>query len=378
MSVASSGSLSPGGRTALPILADEAARQLRVCNACRYCEGLCAVFPALERRTDLSAGDLTQLANLCHDCRACYDACMYTAPHEFALNLPKALTEVRLTDYQGLVWPSRVPRLLSGWAGLVSGALIATLLMFGIAIANAGWSGVIAGTGAARSPYALVPYGVLVALMAAAMGYAFAVFTIAGCRYWHATRRSGQRVTAAVIGSSIVEAVTMRYLRGGGGDCYYPRDDEPSPRRRRLHALVAGGFTLCVASTVTAGILQDIAGIRPPYRWLSVPVLTGTAGGIGLLIGCCGLIALKAKSSGLTGVQAMTVKDYGLLVGLAFLALSGLATLLTRSTAAFGPVLLVHLAAVLLSFASAPYSKFVHLVFRFAALVRDNAERAAR
>ena len=29
----------------------EAERQLDICNACRYCEGYCAVFPALERRT---------------------------------------------------------------------------------------------------------------------------------------------------------------------------------------------------------------------------------------------------------------------------------------------------------------------------------------
>ena len=49
--------------------------------------------------------------------------------------------------------------------------------------------------------------------------------------------------------------------------------------------------------------------------------------------------------------------------------------LLTRDTAAFGVVLLIHLAAVILSFASAPYSKFVHVVFRFAALIRDQAEQ---
>ena len=28
----------------------EADRQLTICNACRYCEGYCAVFPALERQ----------------------------------------------------------------------------------------------------------------------------------------------------------------------------------------------------------------------------------------------------------------------------------------------------------------------------------------
>ncbi|MEN9982830.1 MAG: Citrate utilization protein, partial [Pseudomonadota bacterium] len=27
----------------------EVARQLQICNACRYCEGFCAVFPAMTR-----------------------------------------------------------------------------------------------------------------------------------------------------------------------------------------------------------------------------------------------------------------------------------------------------------------------------------------
>jgi citrate/tricarballylate utilization protein len=71
----------------------------------------------------------------------------------------------------------------------------------------------------------------------------------------------------------------------------------------------------------------------------------------------------------------MTVKDYGFLVALTFLALTGLATLLTRSTAAFGIVYLLHLAAIVLCFAAAPYTKFMHIVYRFLALVRDNLER---
>src|SRR3982751_5955294 len=36
--------------TRLEALVEEAQRVLAICNACRYCEGYCAVFPALERR----------------------------------------------------------------------------------------------------------------------------------------------------------------------------------------------------------------------------------------------------------------------------------------------------------------------------------------
>ena len=73
----------------------EARRQLTICNACRYCEGYCAVFPALERLLEVTRGDVTHLADLCHDCRDCYTACMYAPPHEFAVNVPAALSAVR-------------------------------------------------------------------------------------------------------------------------------------------------------------------------------------------------------------------------------------------------------------------------------------------
>ena len=78
----------------------EAERQLNICNSCRYCEGYCAVFPALERRTVLETGDITQLASLCHDCRACFQACMYAPPHEFAVDPPTILTAVRQASYR--------------------------------------------------------------------------------------------------------------------------------------------------------------------------------------------------------------------------------------------------------------------------------------
>jgi citrate/tricarballylate utilization protein len=377
MSADSFTSIAAAGRTSLDLLVGEASRQLSVCNACRYCEGLCAVFPALERRNLLTEGDVSQLANLCHDCRACYDACMYTAPHEWDINVPAALAQVRVADYRRLVWPSRVPRVMSGWAGLFCGALLATAVVFGIAVGHAGWSGLVASPDTAWSPYDLIPYWSLLVLLTAAAAYSVAVLAVAGWRYWRLVRGPGPRVTLGDAVRAVGYAATLRYLRGGGSECYYPDDERPSGARRRLHGLVAYGFGLCVVSTVSAGILQDIFDVQPPYSWLSVPVITGTAGGIGLVAGCGGLIALKVRSSAVTSFREMTVKDYGLLVALAFLALSGLATLLTRDTAAFGPVFLVHLAAVVLAFASAPYSKFVHLVFRFAALVQDNAERSA-
>jgi citrate/tricarballylate utilization protein len=366
---------SPDGRTRLSLLVDDAARQLDICNACRYCEGVCAVFPALSRRTVLDAGDISQLANLCHDCRACYDACMYTAPHEFDLNIPAVLTAVRLEDYRNYVWPARVPRLLRGWTGLFAGAVASAALFVGIAAGYAGWPAIVAAHDTAASPYLLIPDGVLIGLMLAAAAYSLLIGALAARSYWKATDGGDVTVPPSAVLKATWYALTLRYLRGGGVNCYYPQDDEPSPARRYLHILVVAGFGLCVLSTTAAAFLQDILGFQPPYGWLSVPVIAGTIGGVGLLTGCVGLLLIKARSSRVTSIAQMTVKDYGLLTALTFLALSGLAVLLTRDTAAFGIVLLIHLAAVILSFASAPYSKFVHVVFRFAALVRDNAEQ---
>jgi citrate/tricarballylate utilization protein len=367
-----------GPRTSLDLLVQEASRQLDICNACRYCEGFCAVFPALERRTVLSQGDVSQIANLCHDCRACYDACMYTAPHEFDLNVPKVLSAVRVADYRRYVWPRTVPRLLSGWSGVFAGAVVAIAVVLMVAVINVGFSGLLQDPAGSASPYALIPYPVLLVMMLAPAVFAVVVMGAAARTYWREIGGAPPgRTMATAVRQAVGYAATLRYLRGGGGDCYYPEDELPSAARRRLHGLVAYGFGLCLVSTVSAGIEQDFLGIDPPYAIVSAPVLSGLVGGVGLAAGCLGLLVLKARSSNVTSFAQMTIKDYGFLVSLLFLALTGLATLFTRTTSAYGLVLIVHLAAIGLTFAAAPYSKFVHLIYRFLALVRDNLERAA-
>ena len=78
-----------------------------VCNACRYCEGYCAVFPAMERRAAFGKDDIEYLAHLCHNCGECLDACQYAPPHEFAVDLPKTLAEIRERSYAEHAWPRR-------------------------------------------------------------------------------------------------------------------------------------------------------------------------------------------------------------------------------------------------------------------------------
>ena len=84
---------------------EEADRLMTVCNSCRYCEGLCAVFPAMEMRRAFSDGDLNYLANLCHSCGACYTDCQFSPPHEFNVNVPKTLAIARAESYAAYAWP---------------------------------------------------------------------------------------------------------------------------------------------------------------------------------------------------------------------------------------------------------------------------------
>jgi citrate/tricarballylate utilization protein len=56
-------------------------------------------------------------------------------------------------------------------------------------------------------------------------------------------------------------------------------------------------------------------------------------------------------------------------------SLSGLALLFLRQTSAMGVLLAVHLGFVLALFLTLPYGKFVHGLYRFAALVRFHIER---
>ena len=51
-------------------------------------------------------GDLNYLANLCHNCGACFYACQYAPPHEFAVNVPQTFAEVRTETYAKYAWPS--------------------------------------------------------------------------------------------------------------------------------------------------------------------------------------------------------------------------------------------------------------------------------
>jgi len=359
-------------------LAEEAERQLGICNACRYCEGYCAVFPALELRRSLEGGDIAFLAHLCHDCRACYYACMYAPPHEFGVNIPQVLSAVRRASYRRYSWPGLLARAFADHRIGVALAAAAVAL-----VAALGWGLVGPGRlfGAHRGPgafYEVIPYWAMLVPGLILSAYAVAVWLAGGARFWQeaggALRQAGG---LGALAGAARESATLRWLRGGGPECHYP-DARASPRRRILHALVFYGFLSALASTTLAAIYQDLLGRLPPYALTSAPVVLGTLGGVAMVAGSAGLLLLKLRSDPAPAEAGGTALDYVFLAVLGLAALTGLLTLVVRSTRAMGSLLTVHLGFVAALFITAPYGKFVHFLYRYLALVKNRLEQDRR
>src|SRR6476661_776692 len=111
-----SDALPTGPDVGMKALLTEADRQLTICNACRYCEGYCAVWPAMELRRTFKDSDVLYLSNLCFDCRACYYACQFAPPHQFAVNIPQIFAQVRTETYQDYSWPRLLARMVKSSA----------------------------------------------------------------------------------------------------------------------------------------------------------------------------------------------------------------------------------------------------------------------
>lgn len=293
----------------------EGERVFRICNACRYCEGYCAVFPAMERRQIFSAADLNYLANLCHNCGECLDACQYAPPHEFAVDVPTLLEEIRNASYREYAWPGPLPV----WI-LIPVGLLAPLLM-----AHRG-----------NEFYTVMPHATMVRLFGGVS--AFVVFALAMDlrRFW---RDCGEPVAAVT--SPVRDILTLRYSGGP---------------RRWFHHLTFYGFGLCFGSTTAAAFYHYVLQLKAPYGYFSLPVVLGTAGGVAIVIGTLGLLSLKHHST--------------FLVLLLLSAATGLTLLALRQSAVMSVLLIVHLGVVLALFLSLPYGKFVHAIYRSAALVR--------
>ena len=347
---------------------------MEICNACRYCEGYCAVFPAIELRRQFTSGDLSYLANLCHDCRGCYYSCQYAPPHEFALNLPKAFADLRLETYERYAWPRSLAALFRR-SGLTASVL--ALLCTGIFVwlARAPSFPAVSSENAGAF-YAVIPEAVMVAVTGAAFLFALLALAIGLFNFWRGTS-SPFALDAPSLRAAFADIFTLRNL-GGGGDGCNNRDESFSQSRRYFHHALFYGFLLCFASTCAAAIYEHIFGWLSPYPFFSLPVLLGTVGGVSMLVGVAGLVQIKLTADPAPASKLLLDIDYSFLVLLFIAAATGILLLAMRDTGAMGPLLAVHLGVVVSLFLTLPYCKFVHGVYRAAALLRYAAERPRR
>jgi len=343
----------------------ETARILRICAACMYCDGLCPVFPALAGSRDDT--DEAYLANLCHNCRACWHACQYAPPHPLAVNAPAVLADMRRQSYADHVWPGFLRPCFQTPA--LGGALMvaATVLSFAVLSSVSSIGQARPGPGAF---YAVAPWGFMAGLGGGALLWAAISILVSTVRFW---RTISVDLTPGPLGPAFFRAakeiLTLKHLDGGGPGCH---DVGPgfSRRRKIFHHFMAGGVLLAFAATLAAAFCEHFLGLEPPFPLVSLPVLLGLAGGLGIVAGAAGLLALEARMHHEISEPGETQLNIIFLIALEFLALSGLALLALRDTAAMGPLLLAHISLVSGFFVALPATKAIHAPFRAAALLR--------
>jgi citrate/tricarballylate utilization protein len=359
-----------------PELLQDGERQMRICNACRYCEGYCAVFPAIELRRHFTKADLVYLANLCFDCRDCYYACQYAPPHEFGVNIPRLMSELRADTYREYGWPA-VLSFLFKRNGLAVGLITAAaLLIIGLLVWVFMGSDVLFATHLGEGAfYRVVPFVAMTVPPSIIALYGMAVLLAGALRFWRETGGGlSEMIDIRALWRAAQDAFGLAYMKGGGAGCNYP-DGGFSESRRWFHHLVFYGFLLDFAATSVAAFYDHFLGWQAPYPLLSWPVVLGATGGIGLLIGTSGLLYLKWKSDRDPVAERMIGMDVAFLALLFLTSLTGMLLLAFRETTAMGTLLVVHLAMVAGLFITAPYGKFAHVVYRYAALVRYSIEQ---
>ncbi len=358
-------------------LIKEVDRQLTICNACRYCEGYCAVFPTMATKRDFATEDLVYMANLCFECRACYYACQFTPPHEFNLNIPQVFSELRAETYAEYTWPSLLSKVFQGNQWAVAGVVgLFIALIFGTVLVVQGSEVLFEANTTEGAFFDVIPYYAMVVPAMIIAGYSALALLMGGLKFW---RSSGAKVSelfdVVSLGKATKDAFGLKYMKGGNqGGCFYP-DQITSNSRRYAHHLVFYGFLFMLASTTIAAIYHNVLGEDAPYPYLSPPVILGTVGGVMTTFGVSGLFWLKSRQDRDPANDRMLAIDNVFLVMLLTTSVSGLVLMVLRESAIMGTLLTIHLGFVAGFFLTLPYGKFAHVVYRYAALIRYQIEQ---
>lgn len=339
-----------------------------ICNSCRYCEGLCAVFPAMEKKREFNLNDIDYLANLCHQCSECFYDCQYAPPHEFNVSIPKQFATIRQESYKKYAFLRPLSVAFEKNA-LISSLLMLIALCAGFYLASRFQ---VSATHARGDFYAVIPYNYMVTLFMIVGGFSFVALAIGFVRFGKAIELKLPPFEA--IKQSIKDTLSLRYLGGHNSEgCTYPNESR-SNARRIYHHLTAYGFLLCFIATNLGAIWTHFLDLNAPYDFTQAPKIFGLAGGIMLCLGTLGMLYLKLISDKDIVDKNSVNMDYALIIMLFLSSFSGLALMALKASALLAYMLYFHLSTVLVLFIMLPYSKFVHIFYRFIALLKYNTD----
>jgi len=341
---------------------EEAVRQLTVCNSCRYCEGYCNAFQAMTRYRHFDKPTVSHLANLCHNCRGCYYACQYTEPHEFALNIPALLANVRAQNWEQHIKPQGLSRAMqtNAWPYVLLALLFVAL--FSIMLRGSLFSSI--------PFYSAISHTLLVSVFAPLFLLPWVAVYFGMRNYWKSV--GGAKLELSDIKYAFSSAASMKQLAGGQGQgCNYESAEQYSSVRRWAHQATMVGFLLCFASTSVGTLYHYLLDWIAPYPLFSLPKMLGVVGGVLLSLGTAAMMVLKRQANSALGSAKRTAGEYAF-VGLLFsVSTTGLLLYASSGTSMATAWLIVHLAFIATFFITTPYSKMVHGFFRLAALCRE-------
>jgi citrate/tricarballylate utilization protein len=291
------------------------------------------------------------------------------------VNVPQAMAQVRGQTYADYAWPAPLGALYQR-NGLTLALALALALAAFLAL-GAGLKGTLWGAVTGGDFYAIFPHKLLVVLFAPVFLFVVLALGLGVSRFWREIKpaTSGAPVGTPAAAEATHDVLRLRYLDGGHGQGCNNEDDAFTLSRRRAHHLTFYGFLLCFAATAVGTVYHYAFGWAAPYDLPSLPKLLGAVGGVSLLAGTIALWRLNRRRHPLQGDLAQKPMDLGFIALLFLTSASGLALWLARATPALPLLLCLHLGAVMALFATLPYGKFAHGVFRTASLLRHAVEK---
>jgi citrate/tricarballylate utilization protein len=271
------------------------------------------------------------------------------------------MAEIRVGSYEEYCWPGFMRSVFS------RNGIVASLAVSGASVLVL-WP-FVRSSALAGDFYSVIPHDAMVGIFGIVGVFVAAALAVAVRRAW----RSNGPAEAGHYMTALRDSLSLRHLHGSGANCT-DGIEQRSPWRRWFHHCTYYGFLLCFASTSVAAVYHVVFGWRAPYAYSSAPVFLGTAGGIGLLVGPLGLLTLRRRRDPAMTDPLQQGLDESFIVMLLMTSVTGLLLLVLRERPAMPALLVVHLGFVLGLFLTLPYGKFVHGLYRMAALMKFSAE----